>query len=222
MTLLFAEQNAPFLWALSLMLIIACFEGVSMLLGAGLSALIDNLLPDIDIDTPEVDLEGAPGVLTSVLGWLFIGKIPALIWLVLFLTSFGLGGYAIQGVVESVVGAFLPTLLASVGAIAIAVLFIRLCGRVFGRLRIQDETEAVSHLSFIGMLATIVLGEARRGLAAEAKLTDRFGTTHYVRVEPEEDLDCFKAGEQVLLVRQMGSKFAAIRSENQHLNIKKS
>lgn len=219
MTLLFADQNAPFLWALSLMLIIACFEGISMLLGAGLSELIDNLLPDVDIDAPNIDFEGSPGVLTSVLGWLFIGKIPALIWLVLFLTLFGLGGYAIQGVVESVFGAFLPAVLASVGAITIAVIFIRLCGRVFGRLRFQDETEAVSSVSFIGMLATIVLGEARRGLAAEAKFTDHFGTTHYVRVEPEEDHDCFKAGEQVLLVRQMGSKFTAIRPENQHLNI---
>lgn len=217
MSLLFAEANAVFLWALMLMLLIAVFEGVAMVLGAGLSGLIDSLLPDMNVDTPDVDLDSTPGVLSSILGWMFIGKVPALIWLVLFLTAFGLSGFCIQGVSESVLGAYLPTLIVVVAAVFVAIGFIRVCGRVFGRLNIRDETEAVSIDSFIGVVATVTLGESRRGLAAEAKLKDRFGTTHYVRVEPEDDDTQFLSGDQVLLVRRVGSKFMVIQPQSPHL-----
>ncbi len=217
MGLLFAAENSAFLWAITLMLIIAIFEGVAMVLGAGISQFLDNLLPDVDIDVSEVDMNSTPGALSLLLGWFYLGKVPALIWLILMLTSFGVSGYAIQGVSQSVTGIYLPGLMSVPAALFCSVLFIRLSGKAFSKLRLQDETEAVSTDTFIGSLATIVIGEARKGLAAEARLTDKFGTTHYIRVEPDNEAETFSAGEEVLLVSQAGSKFNAIKPHNQNL-----
>lgn len=220
MDLFLAPENSAFLWAITLMLIIAIFEGVAMLVGAGLGQIIDSMLPDVDIDAGDVDLNASPGLLSAVLGWLYIGKVPALVWLILFLTSFSLGGYLIQGLSHSLLGLYLPSLLAVPGALLISLLSVRLGGNGLSQLHLQDETEAISVESFVGAMVTIVIGEARRGLAAEAKFTDKFGTTHYVRVEPEDEETTFQAGDQVLLTRRVGSVFRVIKPGNSHLTEK--
>ncbi len=69
---LFVETNVPFLVAIGLMLAIALIEAVAMLLGGGLSSLIDSLLPDslsgvdvnIDLDVDadvDVDMDVGAG-----------------------------------------------------------------------------------------------------------------------------------------------------------------
>ena len=66
--------NLPFTIALAIMGAIALLEGVAVLLGFGLSSLIDHMLPDadIDFDIDAPDIHGADTALSQVLGWLFL------------------------------------------------------------------------------------------------------------------------------------------------------
>ena len=56
----------------------------------------------------------------------------------------------------------------------------------------------------------IIRGEALAGQPAEAKLQDRFGQTHYLLVEPDDEAGRFVEGDEVLLVQGSGSRFRGI------------
>lgn len=237
---LLADGNLPFAVSLGLMLVIAILEGTLTLLGAGFSQVIDSLLPssagDIDIDaSPDSDMSpdiadlsgngadvgdtqaiGGSG-LSKLLGWLCIGRVPMLALLVIFLTGFGLAGLFIQWVAQSTFGGFLPATAASIPAFLVAIPMVRVCGTGLARLIPKDESSAVTSSSLIGRIATIVIGTARQGQPAQAKVRDANGQTHYVMVEPDDDLTTFDAGTEVLLVNQSGARFHAILNSHSAL-----
>lgn len=213
MEFLFSDGNYPFAVALVLMLIIAVLEGVLVVIGLGLSQLIDGLLPDVDLSADgEVPNMG----LSRFLAWLRIGQVPVLIILVLLLMFFGLSGVLLQSLLMSAFGFMLPAIVAVIPALAVALPLTRLLTGLLGKVLLKDETEAVSSASFIGQVATITLGEARQGSPAEARFRDQFGTTHYLMVEPDGD-ETYRAGDSVLLVQQKGAVYLCIRPDNQHL-----
>lgn len=205
MMFLLETQNIPFTTALCLMLFLALLEGVLLLIGAGLSDLLDSLIPDIDT----VDLD-ATGPVTRLLGWVRIGKVPTLLILVVFLTSFGLLGLALQAAVGYALPSYLPAWVASVITFFVSLPVVRVISGWLGNSIAKEETESISRESFIGRVATITLGVASPGNPAEAKFTDQFGTTHYVMIEPDEQ-ETFKQGEALLIVRASGSQFFGIR-----------
>lgn len=223
----FSPATTPFAIALSLMLIIAAVELVGAMMGMPASAMLDSLLPEIDADI-DLDLEAdysggpfdadapsvpngpSPGALSQILGWLCVGKVPVLVLLIVFLTAFGLGGFIIQGLISGVIGLSLPAIIAVVPALFVAIPSTRIAGLTLAKIMPKEQTEAVSQKHFIGKVATIVRGEARKGAPAEAKLTDSFGQTHYVLVEPDDDTESFRQGAGVIIVRQSGSIYQAI------------
>lgn len=215
-----ADGNQPFTVALAVMLIIAVFEGVTTLMGAGISELLDALLPDIDIDV-DVDLDadssGSSDSLSRVLGWLRIGQVPVLILLIILLTSFGLIGLGIQSFLHGSVGLLLPGWVASIPALFMSLPVVRVLGGGLAKIMPKDETDAVSEASFIGRIAVITLGSARSGSPAEARLKDEHGQMHYVMVEPDNDNEEFGQGSSVLLVKQESAVFKAIRNTNEAL-----
>lgn len=164
----------------------------------------------LDGDAPAVPNPESVGPLSQVLGWLCVGRVPILVLLIVFLTSFGMVGFFVQGLMRGIFGFALPEIVAVVPALAGAFPATRFAGLTLARLIPKEETEAVSRAHFVGRVATITSGEAQRGLAAEAKLTDRFGQTHYIRVEPDDDAERFAQGTDVIVVRQSGSIFYAI------------
>lgn len=213
---LVADQNLAFSVALVIMLAVAVLEGVATLLGAGISGLVDALLPDIDV--PDVDAPNvqAPGPLTAVLGWLYLGRVPFLVLFVLLLTTFGIGGLVLQSLVQGLFGALLPSLVAVPLALAVALPSTRLGAGVLAKLMPQDETEAVSRDTFVGRVAVITLGSAKVGYPAQAKLRDSYGQTHYVMVEPDGP-EPLAQGTQVLLIAQSGHVFKVIPNPNPNL-----
>lgn len=234
MEFLLLPENLAFTVALALMAGIAVLEGTTTLLGAGLSHLLDSVLPDslsveadfdldadldmdadVDLDfngAPHLDGIGSPGALSQLLGWLCIGKVPLLILLIVFLTGFGLAGLFVQAAVGSAFGGVLPGWIAVFPAGAIAFPLVRVFGGMLGRLIPSIETSAVSSGSFIGRVATITAGEARPGTPAQAKLHDQHGQAHYVMVEPDQTGEVFESGTEVLLVKQSGARFRGIRN----------
>ncbi|GAB2891469.1 YqiJ family protein [Microbulbifer echini] len=213
MVFLLQDQNLIFTGALVLMLMIALLEGVMTLIGIGISDLLDNLLPDFDMDVPDSGLSGG---LTKLLGWLRFGEVPALILLVAFLVSFGVSGLLIQMLVESTFNLLLPGGLLALGVFFLALPQVRFVGNVLRRFAVGDESQAVGRDSFIGRVAVITIGRAESGSPAEARFRDEYGTTHYVMVEPDET-EIFNQGEKVLLVEELGVHFRVTRPSSQHL-----
>lgn len=185
----------PFTVAIGIMFAIAILEGVGMVIGTGISAALETLLPDVDVDMPDA----SGGALTKILGWMNFGRVPILIILVCFLTAFGIVGYILQSFVASTFGFYLPGVMAVFAALAASLPFTRLFTSVMAKIIPKDETNAVVAEDFIGKTAVVTLGTASKGKPAEAKFTDRFGQVHYTMVEPKEEVITFIAGDEVIL-----------------------
>ncbi len=211
-----AGENLPFAISIGLMVAIALLEGVGMLLGLGFSHLLDSLFdPGVHIGG-DINLDHS--LFSELWGWLHIGRVPFLVLLVVFLTGFGLIGLSLQGVVHGISGAYLPGSVAAVPAFILALPVVRVVGQGVARLIPQDETTAVSQETFVGRVADITQGTARKGMAAEARLKDEHGHVHYVMVEPDLADSQFSAGSKVLLVRQEGVTFKVIEPPPSILN----
>jgi hypothetical protein len=208
-----AAENLPFSVALLVMLGVALLEGVGLLLGAGLSGLVDALLPDIEVDVALHDVQ-TPGALSQFLGWLYVGKVPFLVVFIVLLTSFGVSGLIMQSISRSLLGSLLPAVVVAPVALLSALPVTRLLAAGLARIMPRDETEAVSADSFIGRVAVVTTGTARLGSAAQARLHDQHGQTHYVMVEPETGDAALHSGSEVLLIKKNGNRFVAIANPN--------
>jgi hypothetical protein len=214
-TFINADQNSAFTIALAVMLMIAVLEGITTLIGMGLSELFESILPDFEIDLSATEVP--PSTLSRLLGWINFGKVPVLIIFVCFLTAFGIVGYMLQYLAYGTTSALIPQLFAVPAAFIIAVPFVRLFTNILQKVMPKDESTALRENSFVGTLATITLGKAKKGSPAEAKVIDKHGQTHYFMIQPEGDDDEFVQGEQVLLLRPSANGFYAIRNHNTSL-----
>ncbi|WP_028583040.1 YqiJ family protein [Desulfogranum mediterraneum] len=217
---LLAPENSPFTVALVMMLAIALVEGITTLIGAGLSDLLESVLPELELDL-DADLDAdlqAPGVFTRFLSWLRIGQVPVLILAIVFLTVFGLLGLISQSVSAAIRGAPLPAWLAVLPTLLLALPLVRISNGVLVRILPKDETESVSEESFIGRIAVITLGRASKGRPAQARLKDQFGQAHYIMVEPDSEETCLDQGSTVLIVSRKGAGFTAIENPSQALS----
>lgn len=212
----FAPETAPFAVALTLTALIALVEAAALVFGLSPSAAIDNALPDLDVEAPDIEVpDGAPdavelGPLSAMLSWLSFGKLPALVVLILFAAAFGLIGFLGQWALQRGLGFMLDPWIASVPALIGAAYATHFVGTPLARVFPKEHTEAVSKRDFIGRVAVVIRGEARAGLPAEAKLQDVHGKTHYMRVEPEAADQVFAEGSEVVLIRYQRGVFRAI------------
>lgn len=198
------------------MLAIGAIEVASLLIGFSPSASLESALPDapeIDADVP--DASGAElGAFSQVLGWLSIGRLPILVLLVIFLTSFALSGYAVQWLAAALVGGPLNAWIATIPALVGGAYGTRHFGRWLGAIFPRDHTEAASQKDMIGSYATILRGEAVRGQPAEAKTYDLRGRSHYVRIEPDEEGVTYAAGQRVFIVGHDKGVYRAVTRIN--------
>lgn len=196
-------DNVPFFAALLLMLLIGLVEALGLGGGATLTEGADA----------DGDALGRP----SLLNWLNVGKLPLLMLIVIFLFSFGLVGLLLQQLLAGIFGRPGPWWLTVPLAVAAALPFTRLFGRLVARILPGDETTAVSRETLVGRWATIVTGKAEVGSAAQARVRDAHGQTHYVMIEPDDAGEVFEEGSQVIIVRQAGGRFFAIQNTSASL-----
>jgi hypothetical protein len=201
--------NVPFTVALGIMVALAALEVVTLLLGFALSGLVDQFIPDLDLDA---DMDGVPDnpTLAGIAHWLHVGDAPVLALFVVFLTAFGLAGWGTQYLASEYGGGLLSPWIAAVPATVVGLLGVRTVGGLLVRFGIGDETTAVSADSLLGSSAQITLGTARTGAPSQAKLRDKHGQTHYVLVEPLRPEDEFEHGATVTLVRRDGPKYFVV------------
>ena len=187
---LLASEMLPFSVALLVMVMIGAVEA----LGLGASAA-------------HFDADADGGYL---LGWLGVGEVPLLIVLVVLLALFGLIGMAGQQFASTLLGAPLSPWLAAPAALVVALPLTGSGARALARILPGDETTAVGLDSLIGKRATIVVGSARHGSPARARVHDAFGQTHYVMVEPTDPALTINEGETALLVDREGELFSGL------------
>lgn len=200
MNILTAPETWPFGASLAVMVGLSIIEGAGLLLAYSPSHMLDSLLPDM------------PDSADGALGWLHIGTVPLLVLLILFLTGFAIAGYVLQASVQSISGALLPAWLASIPAFLAGVSTVKGVGSVLAKIMPKDESSAVSEQTLIGRSGVVIQGTARDGMAAQAKVRDSYGRSHYVMVEPDLSEETFDEGSDILLVKKTGARFKCIRN----------
>jgi hypothetical protein len=202
-----APELWPFALAAGLMIALAVVEAAAMLIGFSTSHWHDGAV-----------VEHPDGFMGGVLGWLHFGKVPMLIILVIFLTTFAFTGFIVQFAARALSGSFIPVPVPAALAFVVAIFGVRVLGGALSRIIPRDETTAVPDASLVGRIGTIVIGTARAGKPAEARVRDEHGASHYIMVEPEEPDQALEAGASILLVRHLsGRRFRAIHNPKPEL-----
>ncbi len=224
--LITSPNTVPFSIALAIVIGLFILEIISAVLGGSILG-VGTDAPDIDADfdfdlaadiDAEIDLsdgmgegdaslDGTPG---GIFTWIGARDVPFLIWLVSFLTMFGMFGLVMQSALAGVVGMQLPALLASAAVIMPALAVTRVIANWVALLMPKTETTALRARHLGGYHGVITQGTASRGKPAEVKIKDSHKNIHYLRVEPLHDDESFPKGSDVTLIRKRGDKFYVI------------
>ena len=190
---LLATENVVFSAALLLMLLIGVVQALGIV---------------GDIDGGDVgDHDADAGAAEALLAWAGIGRVPFLMWLVVFLAFFGTLGLGLQQLVTALTGGPVTSLLAAPVTAVAALPPTGVAARVIARVFPSIETTAIDRDELIGLRATITVGTASQGNPAPAKCIDRHGHPHQIMVEPDSADQKFQTGETVLLVKREGETF---------------
>jgi hypothetical protein len=203
--LLLSPHTTIFSTSLGILLGIGMIEVLALAVGTtGLSDFID-----LDLNLDGTHTQGELEI-SRYLEWMRIGKVPALMLLVLFLGAFGLSGLLIQSALLGISGHMIPQALVAAPAMVLSFPLVRSSARILAKILPRDETSAVSVDSLTGRVALLFRGNATIGLAAEGKVRDIHGKTHYLLIKPEHEEETLPQGSQVLLTRRDGEFFRAI------------
>lgn len=202
------SEMLPFVVAIALVVVMALLEVISMAFGAALSGFIDGILPDFGL---EADIDAGADLNTglSLLAWFKVGEIPMLIIVVSFALVFGIVGIVMQIAIANTLGKPLPGAVAVVLALPVTLPLLKGLLEALAKVLPSEETEVVSGASFTGLTGTVVLGEARRGSPAQAKVRNDRGQTHYVMVEPKSDDDVLQQGTDIVLAHNENGVYLA-------------
>ncbi|UZA25411.1 YqiJ family protein [Moraxella bovis] len=210
--LIFAPQNFIFGVAITLMFLLFILEIVALMIG-GANDWVDGLLPDELNAHAEVGVDVADaGIAVRFLSWLYVGKVPVLMLLVLFLAIFGLLGFFIQGILFNLAGFYLPSLIAIIVVWALSLPTLRVFAKGLYKILPKDETTAINQSELVGRIGTVVIGKATKDTPAQIKVKDTHGQTHYIMAYADDE-DLIQ-GETVLLVLQKEMYFVAIKNMN--------
>ncbi|WP_271439808.1 YqiJ family protein [Pontixanthobacter luteolus] len=209
---LFSDYNMPFAIALGIMALL----GVLQVVGIG------SFDADVDLDLdagPDANAvsgsAGIGGAITTLLG---LGRVPLLVWLIVFLLLFALIGLSIQAFAADLTGSPLYSWLAALFSFGASVPATSLIVRPLARIIPQDETTAVSLDSLVGRRAKITNGRSAAGYPARASVRDRHGHVHYVMVEPHEGSSEMHEGDELLIVRRDGQTFYGVAQAERNLS----
>ena len=192
-------ESLPFAVALAVVAGLFVLELLSALLGSTLMGFGSDG-PDIDLDAdfdlsaefeagidvaemqPEIDVADRIAAPSGLMTWIGARDVPFLIWLISFLTMFGLAGLILQSIMISLFGFGLPVLIASIVAAVPALAVTRVIANWVALLMPKYVTTAMRARHLGGRHGTITQGTAARGRPAEVKIKDRHDNIHYLRV----------------------------------------
>ena len=226
-TLFTSAGAVPFSIALAVVAGLFLLEIATALLGGSILG-VGTDAPDVDVDldfdfsadveaglditdgVDGVDVPEADASTGGIFTWIGARDVPILIWLVSFLTMFGLAGLILQSVSNALIGGMLSPLVAMVIVFMPALAVTRIIANWVALIMPKTETTALRARHLGGYHGTITQGTASRGKPAEVKIKDRHDNIHYLRVEPLHDDVSFPQGAEVTLIRKRGDKFFVI------------
>lgn len=188
----------PFVIAALILVGLVGVEIVAMLIGFSVSTLLHDGLSH----------HGDHGPLGAWMSWLNAGGVPLLVLLMIWLAAFAISGFAVQAVAEELVGG-LPTFLASIAAVALAVPATRTLSRWTARIIPHEETSVISQADFVGLTGSVVLGPLDQGMAGRVRVRDRHGNIHVLRAKAAAG-HVIAQGATVLIVDGAAGLFEAI------------
>lgn len=204
-------SNLFFSVSLCLMLFLGIFEGVLLLIGFSSQGFLDQFIPAqlLEVQQPNLDIHPEYQLWVQFLDWLYLGKIPVLVWLIIFLTVYALFGFTIQAIFYDFTQSYFPLWIIAPACLILCMPLVRLCCAVIAKILPRDESTAIKLEELIGRTAQIILGNAKLNYPAQAKVKDQFGQTHYILVEPETDIT-FQQGQYIVLTHKTKIGFQAI------------
>lgn len=188
----------PFAIAALILLGLVAVEFVAMLIGMSVSTLLDD-----GISHP-----GEHGPLGAWMSWLNSGGVPLLVLIMIWLATFAIAGFAIQALAGAVLGT-LPTLVACLFAVALAVPGTRALSRWTARIIPREETSVVSQADLVGLTGTVALGPLDQGKPGRVRVRDIHGNIHVLRAKAAVG-HVIAQGATVLIVDGAGGLFEAI------------
>lgn len=206
------SNNLIFAIFLSVCVLLFVVELLGLLFGFA-NDWIDGLLPDalkLEID----GIDGSNSGLVTMSSWVYLGRLPFLIWLMIFFGGWGVVGFIFQAVYAEIFGGTLIQIAALIATFFINLFVARYTCMLLKPILPKDETYAISIDQLVGREAEIVLGVARTNFPTRAKTTDQYGTTHYVMVEPLKDEE-FKQGDKVILFELVNNTFKVVEAHSQ-------
>lgn len=203
-------SNLIFSVSLSLMLLLGVLECLLLIVGSSSQGFLDQFVPDQLIEAPhsEFDVQVDHDAFVQLLDWLYLGRIPMLVWLIIFLTIYALTGFILQSIFYSFSTHYFPLWIAAPACLILCMPLVRIFSAGMAKILPKDETTAIHSDELIGRTAIIILGEARLNYPAQARVKDQFGQSHYILVEPETDI-IFSQGQEVLLSERTSMGFRA-------------
>lgn len=202
------DANLVFGVTCVLILMISALEILGLLLGFSLMGLMDDFLP------ADGAVEISDGGLSTLLGWLYLGKLPFLIWFMLFLTSFTILGYSSNFVALKLFSQPLSGFVIYPLVLILSLSITRYMSQTLAKILPKNESSAVSAHSFSGQLAQITMGRATVGSPSEAVLQDQYQKKHYIMVAPNSNKDTFSTGDKVVLLEKHPGFWTAIPFDN--------
>lgn len=193
-----APENQIFNAALFLMLLLGVVEGLFLAFGGGLD-WGESWLPNLDL-----------------LDWLYVGRVPLMMVLVILLTVFGLMGLTAQWLYFHIMGHFAHAWLATPIVALLALPITRWCAAGVYVILPRDETSAVGADELIGRVGVIILGTASANQAAEVRVQDKMGQQHYIMALADGGHDLQK-GTSVLIVAREGHQYHVIENPSANL-----
>jgi len=186
---LLSNQLLPYSIAFAVFLLFGILELLSLIIGVGVSEFIN-----VDYNS-DFSLGG-------MFSYLNPQKIPLSMVIISFFFIFGFMGIALNnlfGILELYIS--LPIIA------IITIVLVRHLTQLLDRILPKKTTQAVSQESFIAQIGVIVDTISKRGTPARVKLKDRFNEIHYIRVEPMNDDEIFKEGDEVVILSKKGAIF---------------
>lgn len=206
-----APSNIIFSISLCLMFLLGLLECLMLVVGSTTQGFLDQFVPDslLEADHPDFELHPDQSIFVQILDWLYIGRIPVLVWLIIFLTIYSMFGFFCQALFYHFTQSYLSLWIIAPATLFLCMPLVRVCSAVIAKILPKDETTAIHSDELIGLTAEIILGVAKPNYPAQAKVKDQFGQIHYILVEPESE-QFFQQGQFVVLTQRTNQGFQAI------------
>ena len=197
---LLAPDVRPFAVAAAIVVVVACIELITTLIGFSLGEFFGK----------EIDLHvESESPISGLFFWINAGRVPLLIFILLVLGIFSVEGFFLQAIAHGL-GFSVPASIAALAAAAGTIPVARVTSRGIARIIPRDETYAVSDADFVGLVATVTIGPLDQGLPGKVRLKDVFGNWHSVAARASPDSTTLPVGASVLLVDRDTRSFIAI------------